>query len=170
MISIEAIATANHEVPDFPAQVLAVLALDPVLEVVIEFRYPQADRRAVLSVPEVAAQPWVDALVGLQLFARTGTRVGQAVVEQAIEHLGVSVVAFALADHLAVPLKTVAFQGIEDRRLGTGFFPGRVEVFHAQQPAAAHGAGIEVGRKGRYQGAEMQVAAGRGGEAPDVRR
>ena len=43
-----------------------------------------------------------------------------------------------------------------------------IEVFHAHQPAAADSSGIQIGGKGCNQRAEMQVAAGGGGEASDV--
>ena len=76
--------------------------------------------------------------------------------------------AFALTDQFAVPFKTIALKGIQDRGLGTGHFPRRVEVFHAQQPATTHGSGIEIGREGGDQRAKVQVATGRWGEAPDV--
>ncbi|MNF87324.1 hypothetical protein D3C84_697890 [compost metagenome] len=151
LIGVQPVAAANHEIADVAAQVLAVLALHPVGEVILKLWNPQADRRVFAGVAGVAAQPRVNPVVGRQLFARAGAGVGQAVVEQLVHDLQVGVVAFALADHLAVPFKAVAFQGLEDRGLGTGFFPGWVEVFHAQQPAAAGGACVEVGRQCRDQ-------------------
>ncbi len=66
----------------------------------------------------------------------------------------------ALALHFAIPFEAVALQAFDDRCLGTGHFPWRIEIFHAQQPATANGAGIQVGGEGGDQRAEMQVAAG----------
>ena len=70
-------------------------------------------------------------------------------------HGGVFAVARTLAHQLAIPLETVGLQGAQDGILGAGDFPGRVEVFHAQQPAAANGAGVEIGGEGGDQRAEV---------------
>ncbi|MNP23984.1 hypothetical protein D3C76_1167160 [compost metagenome] len=68
-------------------------------------------------------------------------------IEQAIEHFGVGIVAVALANQLAIPFKPVTLQRLEDRHLRAGFLTGRIKIFHAHQPATAHRAGIEVGRQ-----------------------
>ena len=76
----------------------------------------------------------------------------------------------ALANQFAIPFKAVAFQRMQDRRLGAGLFTGRVEVFHAHQPSPLVGARIEVGSQGGNQGTEVQMAAGCGGETPNIGR
>src|SRR5450830_1516465 len=121
-------------------------------------------------MPGISAQPWVDPVVGFQLFARAGAGVGQAMVEQIVQYLGIGLMPLALSDQFTLPLEAIAFQGMENRCLGAGLFTGWVEVFHAHQPAAVIGAGIEVGGEGGNQRAEMQMAAGRGGETPDIGR
>ncbi|MCY1459181.1 hypothetical protein D9M71_766330 [compost metagenome] len=138
MIGIEPVAAADHKIADFASQVLAVLTLHPVEEVVFQFRYAQANGRTISAMAGIAAQPRINPVIRLQLFARTGAGVGQALIEQAIEHFGVGLVAIALANQVAIPLEAVAFQSLEYGRLGAGFFTGRIQVFHAHQPAATH--------------------------------
>ncbi|MNG02119.1 hypothetical protein D3C84_851270 [compost metagenome] len=168
LIGVQPVAAANHEIADIPAQVLVELALHPVDEVIIQFRHANTNGGVFRAVSGIAAQPRINAVVRLQLFARAGAGVGQTLAEQAIEHFGIGLVAVALADHLTIPLETVALQSLEDRRLGAGLFAGRVEVFHAHQPAATHRAGVEVGGQCGDQRTEMQVATGRGGKTPDI--
>ena len=132
LIGIEPVASTDHEVADLAAQVLAVLALHAVGEVVFQFRDAQADCGVFAGMTGVAAQAWINPVIRRQFFPRAGAGVGQAVVEQLIQHLRIGVVTVALADHFAVPFETVAFQCLEDRRLGAGLLPGRVKVFHAQ--------------------------------------
>ncbi|MNR39647.1 hypothetical protein D3C85_1578710 [compost metagenome] len=111
---------------------------------VFQFGHAQANRRVLGAMAGIAAQPRINAVIGLQLLARAGAGISKAVIEQSIEHFGVRLMPVALADHFAVPLKAVAFKCLENRRLSAGFFPWRVEVFHAHQPAATHRAGVEV--------------------------
>jgi hypothetical protein len=85
-----------------------------------------------------------------------------------LQHLGIGVVALALTHQRTVPFEAVGFQAAQNGILGAGHFPWRVEVFHAQQPAAADCAGVKVRGKGGHQGAEVQITAGRGSEAADV--
>ncbi|MNK85721.1 hypothetical protein D3C87_1056090 [compost metagenome] len=168
MIGVEPVAAADHEVADFPPQMLPVLALHPVDEVVFQFRYAQADGRVVSAMASIAAEPRINPVILLQLFARAGAGVGQALIEQAIEHLGVGIVPLALANQVAIPLEAIAFQCLENGRLGAGFLAGWIKVFHAHQPASAHRARVKVGGQCGDQRAEVQMAARGGGEAPDV--
>ncbi|MNT04313.1 hypothetical protein D3C72_1388880 [compost metagenome] len=168
LIGVEPVAAADHEIADFPAQVLAVLALHPVEEVVLQLRYAQADGGIIGAMAGIAAQPRINPVIRFQLFARTGAGIGQAVIEQAIEHLGVGVVPLALANQVAIPLEAIAFQCLENGRLGAGFLAGWIKVFHAHQPASAHRARIKVRGQRCDQRTEMQMATGRGGKAPDV--
>ncbi|MNJ60748.1 hypothetical protein D3C77_565040 [compost metagenome] len=119
---------------------------------------------------QVAAQARVDAVVGLKLFARTGACVGKPLAEQAFDHFGIGVVTLALVDDFAVPCQAVAFQGVQDGRLGTGSFTRWVDVFHAQQPLPVHCARIEPGGQGCDQRTKMQESTGSRGEAPDIAR
>src|SRR3546814_13323048 len=56
LISKEPVATANHEIADFTAQVLAELTLYAVAEVIRQLRNAQADGRVFGVVTGVAAQ------------------------------------------------------------------------------------------------------------------
>src|SRR5690606_31790689 len=163
-----AVAPTNHEVAHFPAQMLMKLALYAIDEVKVQLRHAQADGSVVIRVAGVTAESRIDAGVAFQLLARTDAGVGQSLAEQAGDHRSVLGVALALADQFAIPLEPVAFEGAQDRILGTRHFPWRVEVLHARQPAAANGAGIEIGGERGDQRTNMQVAAGGGGEAPNV--
>ena len=91
-------------------------------------------------------------------------------VEHIVQYFGVGIMPLALANQCAIPFKAVAFQRMQNRRLGAGLFTRRVKVFHAHQPTALVGARIEVGGKGGNQGAEVQMAAGCGGETPNIGR
>ncbi|MNS33496.1 hypothetical protein D3C72_656110 [compost metagenome] len=168
LISVEPVTAADHEIADFPPQMLSVLALHPVNEMVFQFRYAQADGRIVSAMAGIAAQARINPVIRLQLFARAGAGVGQALIEQAIEHLGVGIVPLALANQVAIPLEAIAFQCLENGRLGAGFLAGWIKVFHAHQPASAHRARVKVGGQCGDQRAEVQMAARGGGEAPDV--
>ncbi|MNL09660.1 hypothetical protein D3C87_1304280 [compost metagenome] len=138
LIGVEPVAAANHEITDIPAQMLMEFTLHPVDEVVVQYGDTHADGGVFGAVPGIAAESRINAVIRLQLLARARARVGQAVIEQAIEYFGVGIVAVTLANHFAIPLETIAFQRLEDRGLGAGFFTGRVKVFHAHQPTAAH--------------------------------
>ena len=87
-------------------------------------------------------------------------------VEQVVQHLGVGVVPVALSDQFTVPLKTVAFQGVQDCRLGAGFFAWRVEVFHTHQPAAMVGAGVEVEARAATSEPKCRCPLGVGAKRP----
>ena len=102
-----------------PTLVLAELALHPVGEGIFQFGYANADGGVIHRVSGVAAKTRVNAVVAFQLFARAGAGIGQAHAEQAVEYFSVGLVPFALTDQLAVPFKTIALKGIENRRLGT---------------------------------------------------
>ncbi|MNT40844.1 hypothetical protein D3C72_1771820 [compost metagenome] len=108
--------------------------------------------------------------MAFQLLARAGAGIGQAGAEELLYQLVVGGMALALPDHFAVPLEAVAFQRAEDRRLGAFDLARRVQVFHAHQPATADSSGIEIRGEGGDQRTEMQIAAGRGGKAPDIGR
>jgi hypothetical protein len=54
----------------------------------------------------------------------------------------------------------VLLQAVEDVLRGSGFLPGWVQVFHAQQPLTAVMAGIKVAGNCGDQGAQMQRAGG----------
>jgi len=74
----------------------------------------------------------------------------------------------AMVHHLAVPVQAVALEGAQDRIAGAGHLARRVGVFHAQQPAAIDGAGVQPRGQGGHQRAEVQETTGGRGEAPDV--
>ncbi|VTQ98862.1 Uncharacterised protein [Pseudomonas aeruginosa] len=149
---------------------LVDFALHAVDEAIFQLRHAQADRRILAGVPGVAAEARVDPGESLKLLARASAGVGQAAAQQLLDHCGVVREAFALPLHRAVPFEAVALQGFQDRLLGARDFAGRVEVLHAHQPAAADGTCVQVGGDGRHQGTEVQVAAGRRGEAAYIGR
>ena len=79
-------------------------------------------------------------------------------IEQAVEHLGVGFVPFALADHFAVPFETVGFQGAQDGVLlgrpselhqGIGTQLGQIAV-GARLDELAHGAPVATGAVRRF--------------------
>ncbi len=145
-------------------------ALNPVFEAIFQLRYANADRGVVRRMSCIAAETRIDTLKVFKLFARAGAGVGQAMIEPALEDLGVGVMALALSHHLAVPFKTVALKRLENRRLRAGHFTRRVEILHAQQPLTVCRARIEIGGEGCDQRAKMQVTTGSRRKAPDIGR
>lgn len=65
-------------------------------------------------------------------------------------------------------MQAVRAQRLQLRRDVVGAAARAIDVFHAQQPAPAVGAGIEVTAKRCHQRTEMQRAAGGGGKAASV--
>ena len=85
-----------------------------------------------------------------------------------IERRRVSVSAFALAHHVAIPFEAESLQGPQDGRRGSGHHTGRIQILDANQPAAAVCARIQVaGRRGE-QGAQMKIAGRRGRKTSDI--
>jgi hypothetical protein len=73
---------------------------------------------------------------------------GLATLQQLLDYRFVGVVSAALPECRAVPGEAVGSEGFEDLFRGAGLFPGWVQVFHPHQPAAAVGAGVEIGGEG----------------------
>ncbi len=84
------------------------------------------------------------------------------------EGCAVPVGLLALVFDRAIPGEAEVLQGAQDIGVAAGFEAGEVQVLHAHQPAAAVMAGIQVAADGSHQGAQMQGAGRRGGEAADV--
>ena len=70
--------------------------------------------------------------------------------------------------NVAIMMQAVRAQRLQLRRDVVGAAARAIDVFHAQQPAPAVGARIEVTAERRHQRTEMQRAAGGGGKAANV--
>ena len=64
---------------------------------------------------------------------------------------GVGGAALALEQDVPVPVQAMALQAVEDARGRACFLAGRIEIFHAHQPAATVLTGVEKARQGGQQ-------------------
>jgi hypothetical protein len=102
------------------------------------------------------------------LFARAAAGIDCAEALQFMQRLFIGRRAPALVDYFLVPMQSAGFQRAQDVVRGAGQAARRIEIFHAQQPAAAVMLGVEVAAQRGDQRAEMQRAGGGGGEAAAI--
>src|SRR6185436_11545186 len=89
---------------------------------------------------------------------------------QLIETRGIPFGVATLIRHLAIPYESEAFESSQDLVGAARHHTCSVEVFHAQKPATAVMAGVEVAAEGGNQRPQMQGAGGGGSEAVYVGR
>lgn len=109
--------------------------------------------------------------VGLvaDFFASAGAGEGEGAGEEGIERGAVVGGAGALVEDRAIPGEAEGFERGEDGVGGAGDAAGGIDVFHAEEPLAVVGAGVEVTGNGGDEGAEVERARRRWGETADVR-
>ena len=105
---------------------------------------------------------------GGQLFAGQATVKGVAAVEQGIHGFLIGEVTLALVTHGPIPVQAKGFQLTQNGIGGTGHFPGRVQIVHADQPFTARVARFQPAGQRSHQGPEMQGAGGGGGETSAI--
>lgn len=73
--------------------------------------------------------------------------------------------AWHLINDRAIPVQAVSLQTAEDGSTGTGFGPGRIQIFDTQKPFAALLSGADIAADSGQQGAGMQAPRRGRGEA-----
>ncbi len=175
VVGEQAVGAAHHEIPDRGLEVLVAAPEDPVAETdrLARHLHPQGARRpplgqAVATAPHVD-RPFLARVRGARqhLLARAAAVEHQSLCAQGDCGRLVGLGPPALPDDLAVPRETQLLEGPQNGVGRPRHHARRVEILHAQQPAAAGLPGQAETRQRRQQRTEMKRAGRAGGEAPD---
>src|ERR1700675_2492122 len=164
------IAAPENDGPDRSRPLLAVPALDAVLERYIARFDAQASRGArSCKAGAITARAGIAQLI-FELQAAATARKREIAVAQAAQRGIVRLAAVALPKHGSVPFEAEPLQYALDCFGRTRDLSRPIEILDAQQPASAVGAGIEVGGSRCIQRAQVQGAGRRGREPPYIGR
>ena len=152
LVGIQSVLASHHEISCCCAQRGGDEALDLVGKLDMAGRgngNPGGSRpgkqpltlAAVAAAGPIGAQQGAAAVTGKQVACRG----------QLFQCGGVGGAALTLEQDVPVPVQAVALQAVEDARGRACFLAGRIEVFHAHQPAAAVMTGVEKTRQGGQQ-------------------
>ena len=97
---------------------------------------------------------------GFNVFARAGAGVGQAARHQQVEGELVHAAAFRLPHGRLVGVQAAGRQLRQDQAARAGYAARCVQVFHAHQPFAAVGPGVQPTGQRRHQRARVQGTGG----------
>lgn len=140
------------------------------MEAVFEGDAFRIDAQAVgagrLAMQTFAASAWIGGVT--DFFSGAGAGEGVALGDELVERGLVGGASLALVENRAVPVEAESFEGTEYGIGGAGDTAGRVDVFHADEPLALVGVGIEVTGDGGNEGAEVEGTRGGGRETAYV--
>ena len=138
------IASFENDVADRGGHLLAEHALDAILECDVARFYPQSCGHSHSRKHAAAAARAGIALLIFQLQAAAGTRKRQIALVQALQRFVVLPAAITLMNHRSIPFEAKFLECAQDIFGRARSLPRPIEILHAQQPAAAMGAGIEI--------------------------
>jgi hypothetical protein len=177
LIGEEPVAAFDDEVAALRLHVAGERSLNPILKLDRTGGHAKPDgaRRAGILDARSAPAGVAGLLAGFDGargcgygFPAAGAGVHEPLLPKSFQRLFVAIGALALADDGPGPFEAEGLEGSQDAICASWDFASPIDVFDTYEPFAALGVRIEIAGDGGDEGAEVQIAGGRGCESTAV--